>query len=636
MDRKGTLSLRPLSIALSNLSIDARLTDHGLRTLAFLQSASLSVGRSQNGDKTAASHASDAAKLEGHRTDFEVIREAVCVPFQNLDKEALIVLRASSMPGLPDAMRANPDLYCIVAPFFLMHGMDLPEMHEVFGLVQYTPVRHHRVPDYSSLTAPLTVRSAKDTNQLFSELDAARARVADEHLHAAPRAVAKVDAARVASQLYQSGVHSAAGRGRCPYALHLPPTPTAGTAFVDRDGAGYFGLAPYGQMHVQNLGIFKHLVLWVLHVISNQVLTPAAARVLGGRERRALFGVRLSHVPPFSDGIANDHRSWTDGIRQKFFSAKEIRSALHALIPGIGFDSLVIADGALRAKIFTALERACYILHLQRRKSMTYGDVDACRAAHLEMVEALADTTFVTFRSSGLNYPKWRMAFLFYDDIERFGVPLGFSEEGVERSMKRLGLIVHNNTNKIDPVAQVQRRLAELNFCGSALPRLIGEPAPGVAPGLVVPSHPTFGMRGMNAPLPASITVATISAALLRYLDSRPGGRPEGFAPDPAKLVFFKGMFLQRATADDPIDTSFYSVSSFHGKPRYDIARLFEDSGDGRGAQLSSDPRTALLARLVLAFCYIDATLNDASVVDEVAADDDADIAAEGSGVGLF
>ena len=342
----------------------------------------------------------------------------------------------------------------------------------------------------------LVARSAKETNQLFDKLEAARKRADDVGESGFARSNAAAEASATAATLYASGVHSGKGRGRCPYSTHLPLSPTAGVAFVDRETTGYFGIFIYGPMHVQDLGVFKNLVTWVLHIISNQDLSASEKAVATGRVRRALFGARLAAVSNYSTGVHADRRSWKDGIMQQFFSAKEIRAALHVLIAGIGFDSFVIASKDLRVRIFEALECACNILYLQRRDSILGSGVNECRAAYLRMAHVLSGTSFPAFKKSGLNYPKWLFGLLIFDEYERHGVPQGISEDANEKRFKLYNFVVHNNTNKHNVEDQVQRRVLLIDFCATALPALLGDPMPRASEAFAVQPEAPFGMRG--------------------------------------------------------------------------------------------------------------------------------------------
>ena len=112
------------------------------------------------------------------------------------------------------------------------------------------------------------------------------------------------------------------------------------------------------------------------------------------------------------------------------------------------------------------------------------------------------------------------------------------------------------------------------------------------------PPAPTFGMRGRGAPLPPEITMDTVSKAFMAYLVES-GRMPEGFHFNTSAVTLLKGAFLQRLSAVDPIDTSFYSAM-FHGKYRRDIAWLFQQSVDGKFV-LDRNPQTASIVRLYLA-----------------------------------
>ena len=138
----------------------------------------------------------------------------------------------------------------------------------------------------------------------------------------------------------------------------------------------------------------------------------AESRIFTKTGRRALFGARLDTCAHFAAGVSSDRRTWGDSIAQTFYSAKEIRTALYVLIAGIGFDSYVIASAKLRAQIFEALQCACNILYLQRRDSMTYADVEECKASYRRIADVLSQTSFATYKKSGLNYPKWLFALL--------------------------------------------------------------------------------------------------------------------------------------------------------------------------------------------------------------------------------
>jgi hypothetical protein len=220
-------------------------------------------------------------------------------------------------------------------------------------------------------------------------------------------------------------------------------------------------------MHVQDLGLFMVLVQWILWFISNQTLEGLAKRH-GLRWRRALFGVRLRYVSAYSNGVKATRRRWDDGIMQTQFSAKDIRSALHVLAAGIGFDSLVVARSEDRKVIFEALDCACNIIYLQRLEVMTTTHVDECRAASNKLAEILRSTDntlgskgFSKFRPSELDFPKWLFARLIFDDFLRHGCPQAIGEDQKERDNKRHLAITRDSTNKKgDFLTQIHARLA--------------------------------------------------------------------------------------------------------------------------------------------------------------------------------
>lgn len=636
----GSTNVDVLSLQITNQSVAARQLPDSIEVVSLLPAAKHKVSVSDDGGgKTAISEPSEAAKLVARNMDQAVLKVAVCDQFVDIFNGQPLVMRARDCPGLPAGLRNNDNLYIVLGIYFSYMMGDLVGMHQLGGFVQWSPYHHERLSDYSNLDTQLLPRNAFAVDALYAKLDAARKVANDTSQSQLVRATARQEAKDAEEKLYTSGLHAEAGRERCAFAVHLPKNAVAGSAWVDRDKLGYFGLFLYGSMHVHDLGVFLLLVKWVLAYIDKQTLTTAQLNRGGdGRARRSLLGERLSKSPGHTDGVRSVTRRWKEGVTQKKFSASDVRSLIKQLPVGISGDSMIIADPTQRELILKALDHADKIQELQRREKLHLSDVDELRRLYREFAKTLSLTEFVNYRPSKLNFPKWRFALLMWDSCEGHGRLLGMNEEACEKSFKVVKLVYVRNTShhpdKMDK--QIVSRLSERWFCSTVLPQLLTGKAPAPHEALIDTKRSTFGMRGqgkagkLGDDWLEQITFDALAPRFTACLEQM-GVLPANFQFDTSLFTPFKGCFITRLNPDPPLvsmDTSFYAAV-FHGRLRRDVIGVIvtEDVTIGGTTTsrlvLSSDPRRATLMRVQGFFHYNDGRLFDKKIVKLMTAQDD-------------